>query len=71
MSYWWEGRQSLEIGPALTLIVPGKDKMDPAKFDVKFLTNLLCTKFRNKYLFLQKHLPNLAELQTRHHKITF
>jgi hypothetical protein len=69
MSYWWEGRQSLEIGPAITLIVQGKVKVDLANFDVKFLAKFLCTE--KKHLFLQKHLPNLAELQTGHHKITF
>jgi hypothetical protein len=41
MSYWWEGRQSLEIGPAITLIVLGKVKVDLTNFDVKFLAKFL------------------------------
>ncbi len=48
----------------LTLIQPGKVKVDLANFDVKFQTKFLYIRFFLFDLFLQNCLPNLFELLT-------
>jgi hypothetical protein len=54
----------------LTLIVPGKVKVDLANFDFNFLTKFLYISFFND-LFLQNRLPNLFELLTWPQKMMF
>ncbi len=50
--------------PPLTLIGPGKVKVDLADFDLKLQENLLTTLYMFLDLFLQKRLPDLFEVLT-------
>jgi hypothetical protein len=48
----------------LTLIVPGEIEVDLAHIDVKFPRKFFGFRFKKKYLFLQKRLPNLFDILT-------